>query len=98
MTDRYCKRVTVRFRSPEVISRIEELPSGFISMAIEAAVAAYFDSETGSNLVELLIQRNNNYQKPQPSAPISQCLTQFTKKPRKTEAFSMEHVTGDFKI
>ncbi|OPL12128.1 MAG: hypothetical protein AVO38_03610 [delta proteobacterium ML8_D] len=98
MTDRYCKRITVRFRSPEVISRIEELPSGFISMVIEASVAAYFDSETGSNLVELLIQRNNNYQKPQPSASISQYPTRFSKKPGKTEAFSMEHLTGDFKI
>jgi hypothetical protein len=98
MTDNYCKRVTVRFRSPEVISRIEELPSGFITMVIEAAVAAYFDSKTGSNLVELLIQRNNNYQKPQPSEPISQCQTIFSKKSRKTEAFSMEHLTGDFKI
>ena len=66
MTDSYCKRVTVRFRSPEVISRIEELPAGFISMVIEAAVAAYFDSETGNQLVELLIRRNQNHQKLKP--------------------------------
>lgn len=63
MTESYCRRVTVRFRSTEVISRIEELPGGFISMVIEAAVAAYFDSETGNQLVELLIRRNKNQHK-----------------------------------
>ena len=63
MTDSCCKRVTVRFRSPEIISRIEELPSGFISMVIEAAMAAYLESETGNNLVNLLIRRNQNHRK-----------------------------------
>ena len=95
MTDRYCKRVTVRFRSPEVISRIEELPGGFTSMVIEAAMAAYLESETGNRLVELLIRRNKNQQKrPRTiSEPPWQGLS-----PEQSEQKNVfiKHTTGDF--
>ena len=95
MTDYYCKRVTVRFRSPEVISRIEELPAGFISMVIEAAVAAYFDSETGNQLVELLIRRNQNHQKciKRQYDPTRQDLKTGTSKQKDTP---IKRTKGDF--
>lgn len=46
MQDKTCRRVTIRLYNPELIEMIDRVPKGLRSAVIQAALAAYRDSET----------------------------------------------------